>query len=91
MAYTLYAPQVRRPASEKQGFWERVEQEIGNVPSNNGLIIGGDTNAHVGMDIAGYEEVLGIYGYDERNPGVTVLNFCKNQGLRVLKQLFSER
>ena len=51
--------------SEKPKFWERVEEENGNLPPNDGLIIGGYVNAHVGMDIAGYEDVLGVYGYGE--------------------------
>ena len=87
--FSLYAPQVGRPASEKQEFWERVEEEIGRVPPNDGLVVGGDVNAHVGVDIAGYEEVLGVYGYGVRNPeGITVLDLCKNQGLRVLNSFF---
>ena len=62
-----------------------MEGEIGRVASNDCLVIGGDVNAHVGTDIAGYEEVLGVHGFGVRNPeGVTVLDLCKNQGLRIL-------
>ena len=60
--FSLYAPQVGRPESEKQEFWETVEEEIGTVPSTDGLVTGGDVNAQVGADIAGYEEVLGVRG-----------------------------
>ena len=89
--FSLYAPQVGRPASEKQEFSERAEEEIGRVPSTDGLVIGGDVNAHVGTDIAGYEEVFSVHGYGVRNPeGVTVLALCKNQGSQT-EQLLSTR
>ena len=89
--FSLYAPQVGRPASEKLEFWEKVEEEVGRIPANDGLVIGGDVNAHVGTDTAGYEDVLGVYGFGERNPeGETVLNLCKNQGMRVLNSYFKK-
>ena len=89
--FSLYAPQVGRPPIEKEEFWEMVEEEIGRLNPSDGLVIGGDVNAHVGTDIEGYEEVLGLYGFGERNPeGVTVLDICKNQGLRVLNSYFKK-
>ena len=36
------------------------------------------------MDIAGYEEVLDLYGYGERNPEVTLFQILKTQRLRIL-------
>ena len=87
--FSLYAPQIGRPAAEKQEFWEQAEEELGRVPVNDGLIIGGDFNAHVGRDISGYEEVLGLYGFGERNPeGENLLDLCKNHSLRVLNSFY---
>ena len=89
--FSLYAPQVGRPAAEKQDFWEKAEDEIGRVPNNDGLIIGGDMNAHVGRDTGGYEDVLGLYGYGERNAeGTNLLDICKNQRLRILNTYFKK-
>ena len=30
--FSLYAPQIGRPAVEKQEFWDRAEEEFGRVP-----------------------------------------------------------
>ena len=89
--FSLYAPQVGRSSEEKQCFWEKVEDEIGKVPPADGLLIGGDVNAHVGANISGYEEVLGRYGFGERNAeGAVVLDLCKNHGLRILNSFFKK-
>ena len=89
--FSMYAPQVGRSTAEKQAFWESVEDEIGKVPSNDGLILAGDTNAHIGTDITGYEEVLGLYGFGDRNgEGEQVLTICKSHELRVLNTFFKK-
>ena len=89
--FSLYAPQIGRPAAEKQEFWEKTEEEFGRVPVNDGLIVGGDFNAHVGRDISGYEDVLGLYGFGERNPeGENLLDLCKNHSLRVLNSFYKK-
>ena len=48
-------------------------------------------NGHIGMDRAGYEEVLGRYGFGDRNAeGEPVLDLCKNHDLRVLNTYFKK-
>lgn len=90
--FSLYAPQVGKPTSEKQTFWEKVEEEVDKVPPGGGLIFGGDVNPHAGMKIIGYEDVLGLYGYGDRNAeGVMVLDTCKIHDLRILNSLFRKR
>ena len=87
--FSVYAPQVGRSAQEKQAFWDSLEDEVGRIPDGEGLLIGGDMNGHIGRDITGYDEEIGLYGYGDRNEeGEMVLNMCKNHGLRVLNTLF---
>ena len=56
-----------------------------------GIIIGGDLNGHIGANRDGYAEVMGPYGYGELNrEGEAVLQFCKNQQLRILNTYFKK-
>ena len=89
--YSVYAPQVGRSTREKEEFLEELEEEIAAVPGSEGLIIAGDFNCHVGTDRAGYEEVMGPYGYGTANPeGVALLDLCKNQGLKIANTCFEK-
>ena len=54
-------------------------------------MIGGDVNGHVGRDNAGYEEIMGRYGYGRKNnEGEMVLGICKNHNLRILNTYFEK-
>ena len=56
-----------------------------------GIIIGGDLNGHIGANRDGFAEVMGPYGYGNRNrEGETILEFCKNQNLRILNSFFKK-
>ena len=51
----------------------------------------GDLNARVGVDRAGYEEVLGKYGNGSRNKeGDDLLRMCARNGLRVMNSRFQK-
>ena len=87
--FSIYAPQTGRPEQEKRDFWEKFEDRIGQIPQSEVLLIGGDVNSHIGSDNAGYEEVMGQYGYGTKNnEGEDVLGICLNHGLRVLNTFF---
>ena len=89
--FSIYAPQVGRPEQEKIEFWEKFENEIGQIPQSEVLLVGGDVNSHIGSDNAGYEEVMGHYGYgNKNNEGETVLGICQNHGLRILNTYFEK-
>ena len=48
-------------------------------------------NGHVGQSRVGYEDVMGIYGFGNVNAeGRTILNFCKNQNLRITNTYFQK-
>ena len=88
---SAYAPQAGRSAQEKTAFWEMLEDEGAAVPEPEGLIIGGDMNAHIGRDREGFEEVMGCYGFGDRNgEGEVVLQICKNHQLRILNTYFKK-
>lgn len=90
--FSVYAPQVGRPTNEKEEFWEFIEDEVARVPANEGLIIGGDVNAHVGSDCSGYEDVMGVFGYGQRNAEADfVLGVCRNHDLKIANTYFKKK
>ena len=88
---SVYAPQVGRTEKEKEEFWEVLDECIGKIPEEELLVIGGDLNGHVGRDRSGFEEVMGIYGYGERNEaGESILELCQGRKLRVVNTMFKK-
>ena len=87
--FSVYAPQVGRTTAEKDEFREKLEDTLASVNDNEGIIIGGDLNCHLGIDNTGYEEVMGLYGYGVQNEdGVALLDICKNHRLKVANTVF---
>ena len=48
-------------------FWEDLDTMVSTVPISERLFIGGDLNGHVSETNAGFERVLGEFGYSSRN------------------------
>ena len=57
--YSVYAPQSGRTTQEKEAFWESLEDEAVGVPGEEGIIIGGDLNGHIGANRDGFADVMG--------------------------------
>ena len=57
------APQVGRSREEKERFWICLSEVMEKVADAEQLIIGGDSNGHVGDKKGGFERVLGKYTY----------------------------
>ena len=75
---SAYTPQGGKMLDEKDGFWGMMDDSIGNIPKNEILVIGGDLNGHVGRGRNGFEDVMGIDGYGERNAdGENILEMVK--------------
>jgi len=45
---SAYAPQSGRPAKEKESFWTDLHDLVGGIPSEEGVLVSGDMNGHVG-------------------------------------------
>ena len=89
--FSAYAPQVGRTEEEKQEFWERLSDEVTEVPHSEGVLLGGDLNGHVGTDRSGFEDVMGGFGFGERNgEGEDILEFCQSQRLRIINTMFQK-
>ena len=69
-----------------------MDDSIGNIPENEILVIGGDLNGHVGSDRNGFEDVMGIDGYGERNvDGENILEICQSRQLKILHTMFKKK
>ena len=89
--FSAYALQAGLTAQEKEDFWELLEEEVAKVPNLEGVIVGGDLNGHIGADRLGFEDVFGAYGFGVANrEGESILEFTKNQNLRVLNSYFKK-
>ena len=89
--FSVYAPQAGLPISEKLEFWENLEDIVSRIPERDGVLIAGDLNGHIGSDSRGFEEVMGRHGYGTiDDDGSRILNFCKNQNMRITNTLFQK-
>jgi endonuclease/exonuclease/phosphatase family metal-dependent hydrolase len=70
----VYAPTNERDDTEKDSFYQHLQDVIDKVPHHDVLIVMGDFNAKVGDDNSGYEEVMGKHG----------LGTCNENGKRLL-------
>ena len=92
---SAYAPQGGKTQEEKEEFWGMMDDSIGNIPENipenEILIIGGDLNRYVGRERNGFEDVMGIDGYGERNAdGENILEICQSRQLKILNTMFKK-
>jgi hypothetical protein len=89
--FSVYAPQVGRAEEEKEAFWRVLDDEAAAVAASEVLLVAGDLNGHIGDDCEGFEEIMGIYGFGERNrDGERILEFCQGRELMVLNTMFKK-
>ena len=91
---SVYAPQVGLGEESKRLFWEDLDEVVQSIPHNEGLIIGGDFNGHIGSRGEGSETVHGGFGYGVRNSAVvSILDFVVASELSIVKcqLLFQEK
>ncbi|KAF7688130.1 hypothetical protein HF521_014136 [Silurus meridionalis] len=89
---SAYAPQVGCEMEEKERFWSELDEVVDSVPRNEQLVIGADFNGHVGEGNRGDEEVMGRYGFKERNvEGQMVVDFAKRMEMAVVNTYFKKK
>ncbi|KAI5105879.1 hypothetical protein C0J45_3576 [Silurus meridionalis] len=89
---SAYAPQVGCEMEEKERFWSELDEVVDGVPRKERLVIGADFNGHVGEGNRGDEEVMGRYGFKERNvEGQMVVDFAKRMEMAVVNTYFMKK
>nr|GEV63277.1 craniofacial development protein 2-like [Tanacetum cinerariifolium] len=74
---SAYTSQVGLSDAEKKRFWDALDELVRECPADERLIIGGDSNGHIGAASDGYEGVHGGFGFGDRNKeGRTILEFA---------------
>ena len=87
----MYAPQVDREREEKEMFWERLSEVVGEIPGEEKIVLAGDLNRHIGERAEGYEQVNGGFGYAARNAeGEMILEFAEQQKLVICNSYFKK-
>ncbi|XP_065315777.1 uncharacterized protein LOC135924611 [Gordionus sp. m RMFG-2023] len=73
---SAYVPQVGRSEEEKDVFWDSLLGVTSRLANEEGIILAGDLNGHVGASSEGYERVHGGFSYGMRNlEGERILEF----------------
>ncbi|KAK3545916.1 hypothetical protein QTP70_016712, partial [Hemibagrus guttatus] len=87
-----YAPQVGCELEEKERFWSELDEVMESIPTGERVVIGADFNGHVGEGNTGDEEVMGKFGFKERNfEGQMVVDFAKRMDMAVVNTYFQKR
>src|SRR6266516_6581215 len=87
----IYAPCVDAVEDEKDRFYERLDQVIGEYRKGREcLVVMGDFNGKVGNNKE--EDTVGPFGVGVRNDnGERVVNFCKRHNLFVTNTWFQQK
>ncbi|XP_022194717.2 craniofacial development protein 2-like [Nilaparvata lugens] len=67
---SVYAPQIMgRDEAEKDELWSAMDEVMMAVPKEDGVLVGGDLNGHVGGNNDEEERVFGRQSFGRRNEG----------------------
>jgi exonuclease III len=89
---SAYAPQSGCDSSEKQQFWDDMEEVLQNIPGEETKMIGGDLNGHVGEQSIVFDNVHGNYGYGTCNDqGKDILNFASTYNMAIVNTFFKKK
>ncbi|XP_023213818.1 craniofacial development protein 2-like [Centruroides sculpturatus] len=83
----VYAPTTEATEEEIEGFYEKLQETVNNLPKKDALFILGDWNAKVGKEeTPGH---VGRYGLGKRNDaGIRLVEFCISNNLFIANTYF---
>ncbi|XP_065313843.1 uncharacterized protein LOC135923171 [Gordionus sp. m RMFG-2023] len=88
---SAYVPQVGRSEEEKDVFWDSLLGVTSGLANEEGIILAGDLNGHVGASSEGYEGVHGGFSYGMRNlEGERILEFSDAMDMIVCNTMFKK-
>ena len=89
---SVYAPQSGLAESEKEKFYDLVQEVVSGLPESEMLFPCGDWNGHIGNSANGFEGAHGGFGYGDRNvDGERLLEFAVANNLAIGNSFFCKR
>ena len=87
--YSAYAPQMGRSDEEKR---DKFEEVVSQTPQDQGLIVGGDLNVHLGEVNGDHPEEHGQMGYGTTNEeGVRMLETLQAMNMTAINTCFRKK
>lgn len=87
-----YAPHSGRPDKEIAEFYKDLQKTINETEKSNYQVIMGDFNAKIGEPIGDDNDVMGQFGFCQRNErGQNLIDFARSQELLITNTLFKKR
>ncbi|XP_049872896.1 uncharacterized protein LOC126371623 [Pectinophora gossypiella] len=87
-----YAPQSGCKDSEKDEFWEEIDEMLVKIPMGETKFVLGDLNGHVGNSNTGYGGAHGGFGYGSLNKdGALILEFAARHDLIIINTSFQKK
>ena len=87
-----YAPQVECGREEKEIFWQHVNELLEETPRGERVVMGAVFNGHVGDGKQEDQEVMGKYGFGQRNDeGQRIVDFAKSTDLAVVNTYYKKK
>ncbi len=89
----VYAPTEDAEETEKDAFYNQLQDVISEVPRHDVTVLCGDFNAQIGANRQGLEHVIGPYGTGRHttNNGEHLLLFCNTNGLCIGNTFFAHK
>lgn len=88
---SAYAPQVGCDDEDKENFWRALDQEIGEIPTDERCFLGTDLNGHIGCERLGVERVHGGWGLASQNlEGERILDFAVASDMAVINSFYKK-
>lgn len=89
----LHAPTMEDSTEAKDKFYEQLGQLVSSFKrKNNWIVVMGDFNGRTGVKLDGEDQVMGDWGFGERNEGGNrIINFCSSQRLKIVNSFFKKR
>ena len=90
--HQVYAPTEEADMEKKDEFYNKLQEQLSNVPNHDVLILMGDFNAKVGPDNGGSEKNMGKHGLGTRNEnGDKFVELCVENDLIIGGTLFQHK
>lgn len=88
----VYAPTSESTDEEIEDFYTKLTELVEEVPVKDVLIMSGDWNAKVGSNREGWENVMGRFGFGDRNArGERLLEFATDNDMTVCNTRFQQK